>query len=445
MRLYRAFFAREPDLEGVKYWIGQFDDGSDLDDLAYSFSQSDEFRATYGDTTDADFVRIVYHNVLGRQPDQAGYGYWLNLVTSGSNTRHGVVRWIVANDEFVLRHPYMPLERPEPEPFDYMCTYTPSPLIPEYVREYPADRFTIDVVLEVDSPIAQSSCNGFVRNGQIIVIGGGEDVVLEQVTTGSPSFTFTLSLPASALDDDGAIDLAVVLEPTGQEPIVYSDHLTVPVRYSIREPVEAQAPLEVRSGIQHWTLLAFRTYDFANQPREIRVIKGQYSPGCEIVGEADVDGVVTFSDLPNTPEFRLPVEISNAGGPCRLRAEFGDTWETFDIETITLLPEDLTIYYAEGCTTPPNCRIDATGFAAHVATQSNSKMIIQTLDGSESWVTPLRTVAYPETNYLVFMGSHGALDGFCIWFEFRAPWAESVASEPRCWDRVPGVMEFVER
>ncbi|MFW2382671.1 MAG: DUF4214 domain-containing protein [Acidimicrobiales bacterium] len=106
LRLYWAFFRRDPDLAGATYWLNQFDLGTSIDAIAFSFSESAEFRATYGETGDEEFVRIVYGNVLGRTPDPAGFAYWTELVRTPAVSRVDVVRWISASSEFIGQHPY---------------------------------------------------------------------------------------------------------------------------------------------------------------------------------------------------------------------------------------------------------------------------------------------------------------------------------------------------
>ncbi len=106
LRLYWAFFGRDPDPSGATYWLEQFDSGASIDAIAFSFSESAEFRATYGDTSDYQFVRIVYGNVLGRNPDPDGFAYWTELVQTPGVTRVDVVRWVSASSEFIGQHPY---------------------------------------------------------------------------------------------------------------------------------------------------------------------------------------------------------------------------------------------------------------------------------------------------------------------------------------------------
>ncbi|MEZ5378482.1 MAG: DUF4214 domain-containing protein [Acidimicrobiales bacterium] len=106
LRLYRAFFRREADVAGAIYWIDQHRNGASLEDLAWGFSNSDEFIADYGTGLgNAAFLDIVYPNVLGREPDPDGYAYWLGEMNNGLG-QDGVVQWITANTEFVDRYPY---------------------------------------------------------------------------------------------------------------------------------------------------------------------------------------------------------------------------------------------------------------------------------------------------------------------------------------------------
>ncbi len=105
LRLYWAFFLREAEPDGAKYWIAQRRSGLSLDDIAWAFSESAEFELRYGPTDDRQFLDIVYRNVLGRTYDSAGFTYWMTEIQRGL-PRSGTVRWIAANAEFVLAHPY---------------------------------------------------------------------------------------------------------------------------------------------------------------------------------------------------------------------------------------------------------------------------------------------------------------------------------------------------
>lgn len=90
-RLYKAFFKRQPDHEGLWYWVGLFGNGKTVTDIAQTFSESPEFKAQYGSLNNEAFVDLVYQNVLGRAADAAGKNYWLGLINEGKQTRGEVM------------------------------------------------------------------------------------------------------------------------------------------------------------------------------------------------------------------------------------------------------------------------------------------------------------------------------------------------------------------
>lgn len=113
LRLYRAFLNRDPDPGGGVYWIGQSRLGANPDDLAYGFALSDEFIARYGTLDNEAFLTVLYDNMLGRVPDEKGFAYWLGEMNNGLS-QPGVVRWIVANEEFVQLYPFTPIDPANP-------------------------------------------------------------------------------------------------------------------------------------------------------------------------------------------------------------------------------------------------------------------------------------------------------------------------------------------
>ncbi len=108
LRLYRAFFDRDPDAVGAAYWISQSRLGASPETLAWSFANSSEFTGRYGQLNDAAFLTVMFENMLGRSPDPAGYRYWLDQMRSKGLGTHEVVRWVTANAEFSNRYPFTP-------------------------------------------------------------------------------------------------------------------------------------------------------------------------------------------------------------------------------------------------------------------------------------------------------------------------------------------------
>ena len=82
-RLYFAYFLRIPDYAGLNYWIGQFRSGTSLAAISQAFAASAEFVGRYGALNNAQFVSLVYTNVLARAPDAAGLAYWTGQLAVG--------------------------------------------------------------------------------------------------------------------------------------------------------------------------------------------------------------------------------------------------------------------------------------------------------------------------------------------------------------------------
>ncbi|MCK0151432.1 DUF4214 domain-containing protein [Marivita sp. S6314] len=112
IELYIAYFNRAPDALGLNFWATNYANGvvSTLDDMARLFAPQPETQATYpAGTTNGGFVTAVYNNVLGRDPDDVGFAFWVNVLDSGARQR----------DEFILEllrgvdAPNQPTDSPE--------------------------------------------------------------------------------------------------------------------------------------------------------------------------------------------------------------------------------------------------------------------------------------------------------------------------------------------
>jgi Ca2+-binding RTX toxin-like protein len=76
-RLYQAAFARQPDAEGLGFWIKAMDEGASLNEVSHGFVGSPEFIARYGAApTHRALVEQFYLNVLHRPGEAAGVDWW---------------------------------------------------------------------------------------------------------------------------------------------------------------------------------------------------------------------------------------------------------------------------------------------------------------------------------------------------------------------------------
>ena len=101
--LYVAFFNRVPDADGLEYWIGQFNGGQSIDQIAESFYNSgiafSELTGISAGMTNTSFINVVYNNVLGRSngADPEGLSFWTTALQSGAETKATLVASIITS------------------------------------------------------------------------------------------------------------------------------------------------------------------------------------------------------------------------------------------------------------------------------------------------------------------------------------------------------------
>ncbi len=82
-RLYSAYFHRLPDTEGWAFWNLRAGWQTTYQISEY-FEDSPEFKTMYGpELTDAEFITLVYANVLDRRPDAGGFEFWNTQMGQG--------------------------------------------------------------------------------------------------------------------------------------------------------------------------------------------------------------------------------------------------------------------------------------------------------------------------------------------------------------------------
>ncbi len=100
-RLYLAYFDRRPEKDGLDFWTAELATGRrTLDDVSEYFARSPEIVTRYGQLNDQEFVALVYNNVLGRAPDLGGYNFWLLQLGQGL-TRGRMMTQFSESPEFV--------------------------------------------------------------------------------------------------------------------------------------------------------------------------------------------------------------------------------------------------------------------------------------------------------------------------------------------------------
>ena len=90
-RLYLATFGRYPDYEGLNYYTGQREEARPLHEIANEFVRSREFELRYGELGHAQFVEMLFNNVLGNAHQADVRAYWVEALDSGRMTRGEVL------------------------------------------------------------------------------------------------------------------------------------------------------------------------------------------------------------------------------------------------------------------------------------------------------------------------------------------------------------------
>ena len=107
IKLYVGYYNRAPDALGLNFWIGAFDRGFSLAEMAVDFSTQPETRANYPFFDPAQqpnptlvdlgtFIDTVYDNLFNRAPDQAGKDFWAGKINSGEFSVGQAISLIIA-------------------------------------------------------------------------------------------------------------------------------------------------------------------------------------------------------------------------------------------------------------------------------------------------------------------------------------------------------------
>ena len=81
--LYVAYYGRPADASGLTFWAEQID-AVGVEGVAADFGASAEFEARFGDLTNEELVQNLYQQLFGRDGEQAGVDYWVNLLENGT-------------------------------------------------------------------------------------------------------------------------------------------------------------------------------------------------------------------------------------------------------------------------------------------------------------------------------------------------------------------------
>lgn len=104
-RLYAGILFRRAEYEGFMFWLNELNSGRRTKlEILEAFIVSPEFQEKFGgNLTNQEFVRRLYLNILEREPDQAGSDFWTATLDSGEMTRPEVAFQFIESPEFIAK------------------------------------------------------------------------------------------------------------------------------------------------------------------------------------------------------------------------------------------------------------------------------------------------------------------------------------------------------
>ena len=98
-RIYLYVLDRQPEPEGAAYWADQlYRFKSSGAEVAEGFIFSDEFYNR--NTSDAEFLNVLYHTFFDREPETDGFNYWLECLRTGERSRENVAKGFIYSKEW---------------------------------------------------------------------------------------------------------------------------------------------------------------------------------------------------------------------------------------------------------------------------------------------------------------------------------------------------------
>jgi hypothetical protein len=114
---YVQYLGRHADPAGLDDWVNQMQSGLNAEVIRAGILASDEYYARVGGTHEA-YVTALYHDLLGRAPDPAGYADWLGKLNAGAS-REEIASGINDSDEtrtIVITGYYQDFLHRDPDP-----------------------------------------------------------------------------------------------------------------------------------------------------------------------------------------------------------------------------------------------------------------------------------------------------------------------------------------
>ncbi|MBV9391217.1 MAG: DUF4214 domain-containing protein [Verrucomicrobia bacterium] len=167
---YKTAFGRLADLSGYSYWLERLNQGLPLKDLAEQLEASPEFRARHGNflIIGKEYITALYVQGLEREPDHDGLAFWLNTEERGGSRADALLA-VASSAEALEKHRAnivnrlyrLALDRPVDQSgliysLQKLRTGVPLDILakdilasPEYAKQYGSKRRTAEFIVDL--------------------------------------------------------------------------------------------------------------------------------------------------------------------------------------------------------------------------------------------------------------------------------------------------------
>lgn len=95
--LYVAYFSRPADPKGLAFWAENLENKAvTYEEIAASFAQTGEYKATYFEVDKTVLVNEIYDNLFGRPAEEGGLDFWVKALETGAMTVDNMVTTVAA-------------------------------------------------------------------------------------------------------------------------------------------------------------------------------------------------------------------------------------------------------------------------------------------------------------------------------------------------------------
>ena len=108
MMMYEGLLGRSVEKSGLQFWNDHLNSDQDLSAIASGIMASDEFNSRLNASSNSEFVKYLYENVLDRQADEEGFNHHISSLNQGFSRENVASSFVISSeaiDRFEFNNP----------------------------------------------------------------------------------------------------------------------------------------------------------------------------------------------------------------------------------------------------------------------------------------------------------------------------------------------------